>query len=177
MNYYYDVILNWNDTNIYNFYEWNDTDYLELVKKIPIFKVKHKTFIDIVCNNIKVTKDLLDLIKDRTLLSTKKILNNIEYACLITDNKNVYALEFNKEGYVISRSNLLIDDELSILEISYNLKDIDINYEILSPRNISNNLRQINDAKHLIALEINNLYQNLALRIFVLSYLKLNHHN
>ena len=47
MNYYYDIILNWNDL-AYAFFEWNETDYLELMKKIPLIKVKHKVFLDIV---------------------------------------------------------------------------------------------------------------------------------
>ena len=50
MNYYYDIILNWKEDKAYEFYEWNDFDYLELIKKIPLIKVKHKTFLDIVGN-------------------------------------------------------------------------------------------------------------------------------
>ncbi len=52
MNYYYDIILNWSEKGQYDFYEWNDTDYLELIKKIPFIKVKHKVFLDIAENNI-----------------------------------------------------------------------------------------------------------------------------
>ena len=160
MNYYYDVILNWNDTQAYDFYEWNDTDYLELIKKIPILKIKHKAFLDIASNQIKVNADLLEQIKDKTLLSSKKMLNKIDYACLITDNKNVYALEFNQDGYVLNRSKLLIDDEMGILEMAYSLKEFDIYYEIIEPLKSSSNVRQVNDAIHLITLEITNLYEN-----------------
>ncbi len=160
MNYYYDIILNWNEETAYNFYEWNDTDYLELIKKIPIFKVKHKTLIDILTNNIKVNLEFLNLIKDKTLLSGKNVLNKISYATLFTDNKNVIALEFNKDGYTTNRSKLLLDDELNILEISYNLKEYNLEYELISNLKETKELRQIREAKHLISLEINNLYQN-----------------
>ncbi len=159
MNYYYDVILNWNDDKIYDFYEWNDTDYLELIKKIPLYKVKHKTFLDIISNKVIVSLNFLEEIKFQTLLSSKKLVKKIEYACLITDNKNAYALEFNGEGHIISRSRLLVDDELNILEVAYNLKETDISYEIIEPIYASYNLRQINEAIHLITLELNNLYE------------------
>ena len=160
MNYYYDIILNWNEGQEYEFYEWNDTDYLELIKKIPLIKIKHKDFLNVLTNKIKVSKDFLEEIKDKTLLSTKKIVNKIEYACLITDGKNVLALEFNREGLVISRSKLLIDDELGILEFAYNLKDAIFIYEIVNPLEYNFDLRQEKDAKHLIELEIDNLYRN-----------------
>ena len=149
MNYYYDIILNWSENQEYEFYEWNDTDYLELIN-----------FVNVLTNKIKVSEDFLKEIKDKTLLNTKKVINKIEYACLITDGKNVLALEFNKEGLVISRSKLLVDDELGILEFAYNLKEIIFIYEIISPLEYNFYLRQEREAKHLILLEINNLYQN-----------------
>ncbi|MDE5539055.1 MAG: DUF3603 family protein [Bacilli bacterium] len=160
MNYYYDVILNWNEDTIYEFYEWNDTDYLELIKKIPLFKVHHNTLIDALSMNIKVWSEFLDLIKDKTLISGKNIINKIEYACLLTDNKNVLALEFNNKGEVINRSKLLVDDELNVLEASFNIKEYLLNYEVLNALPRVSTLRQELDAKRLITLEINSLYQN-----------------
>ena len=159
MNYYYDVILNWNEDNFYEFYEWNDNDYLELVKKIPIFKIKHKDFIDIITNDIKVDNEFLKLIYDKTLISTKNGYEKVMYACLFMDGKNVIALEFLDNGRVGNRSKLLVDDELNLLEMSYNLKEYDFKYEILSNFCIRRNLRQIEEAKKLILLEINNLYK------------------
>ncbi len=160
MNYYYDIILNWNEEESYNFYEWNDTDYLELIKKIPLFKVKHKIFLDLVSNNIQISSDFLELIKDKTLISTQNNFNKIPYACLFTDNKNVIALEFNSKGQTTSRSNLTIDDELNVLEISYALKDQFITYDIIKSLPKKTSMRQEKEAKKLITLEINNLYQN-----------------
>ncbi len=159
MNYYYDIILNWGENKAYDFYEWNDYDNLELLKKIPLIKLKHKTFIDLISNKIKVSSDFLDSIHDKTLVSDKKNIKRIEYACLFTDTKNVIALEFNKEGLTMNRSKLLIEDELNVLEIIYGMKDTDIKYEIIEKLQIDNTLRQISEAKKLILLEINHLYQ------------------
>ena len=160
MNYYYDIILNWKEDRAYDFYEWNDYDYLELIKKIPLIKIKHKIFLDFVTNNIKVEKSFLEMIKDKTLISDKKNFKKIEYAALFTDTKNVIAIEFNKEGLSIARSNLLVDDELNVLELIYGLKEANINYEVVSTISNDNTLRQVNEAKKLILLEMNNLYQN-----------------
>lgn len=160
MNFYYDIILNWSELNAYSFYEWNDTDYLELIKKIPIFKIKHQNFINICENKVKVDKEFLESIKDKTLISGKNIINKIDYAALFTDSKNVIALEFNQEGISISRSKLLIDDELNLLETLYNLKETNFNYEIIENLKTNKILRQECEAKRVIALEINNLYQN-----------------
>lgn len=160
MNYYYDCLLNWNEQEAYEFYEWNDYDYLELIKKIPLVKVKHKVLLDFIQNNVKVDKEFLEMIKDKTLVSDKKNFKRIEYASLFTDTKNVIALEFNEEGLSISRSNLLIDDDLNILEVIYGIKETTFNYEIIKKIEMNQTLRQEKEAKKLILLEINNLYQN-----------------
>ncbi len=160
MNYYYDIILNWNDSRAYEFYEWNDTDYLELIKKIPLFKIKHKAFIEILTHNIKLDKEIMDIIQDKTLLSGKNLVSKISYACLITDGKNVLALEFRDDGTSINRSKILIDDEINILEVTYNLKEYNFLYELLNELDMNNMLRQEREAKHLIMLEVNNLYKN-----------------
>ena len=160
MNYYYDIILNWSEDKAYDFYEWNDFDSLELIKKIPLFKIKHKAFLDIATNSIKVDQKFLELIADKTLVSDKKNFKRIEYACLFTDTKNVYALEFDKEGNSISRSKLLVDDELNVLECIYGMKETQLEYVVKENLKMGSTLRQIKEAKKLIVLEINNLYQN-----------------
>ena len=160
MNYYYDIILNWNEGEAYEFYEWNDYDYLELIKKIPLVKVKHKVLLDLICNDIKVEESFLEMIEGKTLVSDKKNFKKIEYACLFTDTKNVIALEFNGEGISISRSNLLIDDDLNVLEVIYGMKETNLNYEMLKKIEETQTLRQEREAKKLILLEINNLYNN-----------------
>lgn len=160
MNYYYDIILNWSESIPFSFYEWNDFDYLELIKKIPFIRVKHKNLIDIWSNNIKISSTILNNIKDKTLVSSKDTMCKIDYACLFTDNKNVIAIEFNEKGESINRSKLLIDDEMNALEVSYSLKEEEIEYEIIKKLEEEKGLRQISEAKRLISLEINNLYQN-----------------
>ena len=46
MNYVYDIVLNLSD-KLYNFYEWNSDDNVELYVKIPIIKVEEETIKDL----------------------------------------------------------------------------------------------------------------------------------
>lgn len=160
MNYYYNIILNWSEKTPYNFYEWNDTDYLELIKKIPFIKIKHKSLIDIMENNIKINNEFLNNIKDKTLVSGKNTIYKINYAVLFTDSKNIIAIEFNDNGESINRSKLLLEDEINALEVAYSLKEENIDFEIIKKIENNQTLRQESDAKRLITLELNNLYQN-----------------
>ena len=46
MNYYYDILLNFQDVYCM-FYEWDSTDSIDFVKKIPLFHVDNKVYKDI----------------------------------------------------------------------------------------------------------------------------------
>ncbi|MCM1052392.1 MAG: DUF3603 family protein [Ruminococcus sp.] len=160
MNYFYDIILNWNEEIFYDFYEWNDNDPLELIKKIPLFRVKPKVLNDLMTNKVMVNEEFLKQIKDKTLTGDKSIVNKIPYAALITDNKSAIALEFNDEGLSIMGSKLLLDDDLNVLEVAYNLREYPLEYKIIEEKHIDSGLRQEIEAKKIINLEIDNLYQN-----------------
>ena len=47
MDYYYDVLLNFQD-NYYMFYEWDEDDTIEYVKKIPLIHVDSKTILNMI---------------------------------------------------------------------------------------------------------------------------------
>ena len=53
MNYIYDILLNFNDI-YYDFYEWNISDNIEHIRKIPLFKISIKDMITIKNNYIKL---------------------------------------------------------------------------------------------------------------------------
>ena len=44
MNYIYDITLNLNKNNLYEFYEWREDDVPEFILKIPIYKIDKKLF-------------------------------------------------------------------------------------------------------------------------------------
>ena len=47
MNYIYDITLNFNKNNLYEFYEWKEEDDAEFILKIPMFKVSTEENVNI----------------------------------------------------------------------------------------------------------------------------------
>lgn len=158
MNYYYDLILNFAEENI-PFYEWDDNDNLEYIEKIPLFKITEKDMATLLENNIKVNNEFLENIKDKTRIKVAGVLNAIEYASIFTDAKSALALEFSKEGNVIARSNLMLEDDLNVIEMSFSLKNKNISYEVLEQIEVNHPLREITKMKHVIKNEITKLYE------------------
>ena len=115
MNYSYDVLINMNEDSLFSFYEWENYDPIELVKKIPIYRVSTKILRDFMLYDVQVTKEFLEENKDKTILKNSKLNKTIKYACLLCDTKNAVVIEFNDNGEVISRSSLLLEDEANII--------------------------------------------------------------
>ena len=120
MSFYYDIIVNFQDDN-YMFYEWEETDALEYIKKIPAFQVPIKVMRDLVDNNVVVSKEFLENIFNKTKL--KK--GTLEYAALFVSKNGAIVLEFASDGKSIARSYLQIADECHVLDTMYNLSDLE----------------------------------------------------
>lgn len=157
MDYFYDILINMNEDDIYNFYEWENYDIIEYIKKIPLFRVSTKTLIDFYSNYVQINEEFLINLLDKTVTKNSKLNKTIKYGCLLCDTKNVLVVEFNDCGEVISRSSLLLEDEANILEVIYNYKETNIRYVNLGNRNISQKLRQEKLIKKVIKLEFNTL--------------------
>jgi len=160
MEYCYDILINLNENSAYNFYEWEDYDPIELIKKIPIFRVDSKILKDFYLYNIKVSNDFLNTLIDKTILKNNKINKTLKYACLLCDTKNTLVVEFDEEGNLINRSTLLLEDDANIIEFIYNYKETKINYEKKDLINYKNILRQEEIIKKVIKTEINTLLAN-----------------
>ena len=157
MTYIYDVLLNFSDTErIVEFFEWNNNDSIDHIKRIPLIRISSNAFNELINNNIIVEKEFLDKIQDSTWMYKKT--KNIEYAVLITDLNKVIAFEFNKEGKIIAKSGLLLDEEEEIIEESYDLKEENLNYKIESK--INNNIfltREEQKKQKYLLLELDNI--------------------
>lgn len=154
MNYYYDIVLNFLEDN-YQFYEVLKDDTFDNIKKIPIIQVSNKQFKEISSNYIKVTKDFLKRIHNETTTDT----SSIAYATLIADKNSVIALEFSSDGTILARSQLSLNDELSILDIIYTVEIEELSYQILKPIIYNKTSRQEQIIKNLIHIEIETLYK------------------
>lgn len=159
MTYIYDVLLNFtDDERIIEFFEWDDKDYPEHIKRIPLLRVSTKTLYDLLNKKVKVNNDLLDKIKGETSLYKKS--TNLDYATLFSDLNKVIALEFNESGEVISKSSLLLDEEEDLIEEAVDLREEPITYKILSKNSKDYFLtRQEVKKKRYLLKEMDNLYE------------------
>lgn len=109
----------------YNFFEWNKRDNIVNVKKIPLFLVNNDTFKMFKYDNVTVSSDFINLIKDKTYTYSRIKIGNTS---LITNGKEVIAVLFNDKGELIKRSSLLLDEEEEVLNETSNdsIYNIDI---------------------------------------------------
>lgn len=154
MNYYYDLVLNFNET-AFMFYEWNENDVIELIKKIPLFSVNNKVLKDLIYNEIVVDKEFLNLIEDKCELKN----GTLKYVALFASKNGAIALEFNNDGKSISRSFLQVDDEIGVTEMLYTIPLFKFEYTLGQKIKINKNLRIEEDIKKFIELEIDSLYK------------------
>lgn len=133
MIYIYDILLNWTDDNkVYEFFEWEENDMIEHIKKMPLLKTEEKVLSDFLMSDVKVEDKFLKTIKNKSEIFCQKKTEIIEYACLFTDGKRVLAVEFDDSGRNIYRSYLLLDEEFEILDIGERLNIEQVSYQIIS---------------------------------------------
>ena len=113
MNFIYDIYLNLNMT-LYDFYDWNKTDKIIHIKKIPIFVISDKKLKAMITHDIKIDMNILNSIKDKT--ETWSINSRIKYCALFSSTDDIIAIEFDKTGKSIKKSFLCIDEANDILE-------------------------------------------------------------
>ena len=159
MIYIYDILVNFNN-KLYDFYDWKENDYLEHIRKIPIIKVKEKVLLDIINNKIKIKKELLNLIYNKTEVFSDIGIEKISYSLLVGTSTSVIALIFDKEGKLREYSSLLIDEEVEILEIIKTLKCYNFEYEIIEKITKVNLLREEESKIQNIIKELKNIKDN-----------------
>ena len=158
MNYIYDVVLCFNKYNLnISFYEWNNNDSFTYIEKIPIYRITDIGMNEISNHLIKIEKDLLSNIYNKTY-SRDGLIN---YSLLVTDMNRVVGLKFSEEGLLIEKSDLLIDEEDAVIE-ECTLLDLDIfNYELLDSYSDEMFLtRKEKYIKNSLIDELNYLYNN-----------------
>ena len=112
MNYIYDITLNFNKNNLYEFYEWKEEDDAEFILKIPMFKVSTEDIVNIKYGDIIVNKNFLKQIEDKTEVYAPNAVNIIRYACIFSSEESSIAVEFDASGLSYMKSNISIDEEV-----------------------------------------------------------------
>lgn len=118
MDYIYDIVLNFQD-RYYDFYEWYPSDRIINVKKIPIYKIFTKDYLNI--------KKYFVTIDKNTLPKQSKIL-------LLTNGIEVMGILLDNDGKVLKISSLLFDEADDILKDKDSIQIISIKYTILRKR-------------------------------------------
>lgn len=159
MTYIYDVLLNFtDDERIVEFFEWEEDDNPEHIKRIPLIRVSTKVLDDLLNKRVRVEKQFLDKIKGETSLYKKS--KDLEYATLISDLNKVIGLEFNENGEVISRSSLLLDEEEELLDECLDLREETITYKVLTKykKELFLTRQEIKKKRYLLK-EMDNIYK------------------
>ena len=134
MNFIYDILINFNDC-LYDFYEWNISDNVVHIRKIPLFKVSTKELEDIKNFNLKFEFKFLKKLENKTEKFTSRDVEKVLYASVFSDGKDVVAVKFNSKGINYQLSKLLIDEQEEVLEVVDSCNQDDIVYEKLNKKN------------------------------------------
>ena len=155
MVYIYDIVLNFND-ELLEFFEWEESDDIKYIKRVPLIRVNDTLINDILENNILFDDLLLDQIKDKTIYYDK----NNDYPVLLISNLDIaLAILIKDNGYKYSR--LLLAEEYEVLNIASKLSITKVDYSIINKKKINNNLtREERKIKNILLNEINYLYNS-----------------
>ncbi len=156
MHYYYDVLVNL-DTELWEFYEWEENDRLIPIKKIPLFRVLESDIRNFMKYEITVDPNWLSKMEEKTIFKNGKDKTN---CLLFSSTKNSIVLEFDLYGKVIGRSKLLVEDENNCNEVAMNMKEVEIPYEVREKRKQHHCLRQTLREKHFFEIELKTLKES-----------------
>lgn len=157
MNYIYDILLNYSNIP-YDFFEWNKSDNILHIRKIPLIKVSANTLKDIIDYEVKLDNSFLSYIKRKTEIFNNKNIRLLDYACLLSDGVNVLAIMVKNDRCF--KSKLLLDEEEEVLAISEKLDEQEILYTKLKKNsNIYYKTRKQLENEHKLRIEVNKLFR------------------
>ena len=121
MDYIYDIVLNFQN-EYYDFYEWKPTDKIINIKRIPIYRI--------------TTKDYLNIKNNDTTIEISSIPKT-NRTFLLTNGIEVMGIRMDNDGKVAKKSSLLFDENDEILEDKNHIKEINIKYKIDKKKKIN----------------------------------------
>ena len=133
----YDILVNFKN-KAYEFYEWEQTDAVNHVKKIPSFKVNDLTMYEFTNYDVSVSREFLEKIYDKTEVFYNRMIKKIPYACILFNDEFSLALVFDETGRIFGKSKLLFDESDDVVEKGKDLECYDILYNVTSKEKVSN---------------------------------------
>lgn len=157
MVYVYDIVLNLND-ELLEFFEWEDSDKIKYIKKVPLVKTDDTFIYNLINNNIKLEDNFIDSIKNKTVYYDNKEKN---YPIIIFANGDLAIALLIKDNKTFLYSRLLLDEEYEVMNIASRLSTTKMNYIVINKKDINNNLtREERRIKNVLLNEIKYLYNN-----------------
>lgn len=141
MDYIYDIVLNF-QPDYYDFYEWSTKDKIINVKRVPIYKISNRDYLNIKYNNCVIDK--------QSLSKQSKIF-------LLTSGIEIMGILIDNNGKVLKKSSLIFEESDDILEDRDEIKKIEIKYHITKKNDIIYESRATKEKKHYIRKYLNNL--------------------
>ena len=119
MHYFYDLLVNL-DEMAWEFYEWDKNDSILSLKKIPFLRVSEKDFQTLCMYEGSLEKNFAKDFLQKTLIK-----GNSQNASmiLVSSTNHCLVIEFNVDGHVLARSQLLVEDENNANEMAHSLKE------------------------------------------------------
>lgn len=159
MNYIYDVILNF-QKEYYDFYDWNKSDTIYHMRKIPIIKISSKQLLDIKNNVVKFYKDNLKYFNVKAERFKQNSITKIKYTIILGDEHEAIAIKLNKDGLVHLKSSLLPDEQEDVIEILKFQKETKLNYQIIKRARLNPfKTRFEAEHEHFIHQELDKIYK------------------
>lgn len=130
MTYIYDILLNFNN-NFFEFFEWEKSDTIYHIKKIPLYKVNSNFIDDILSKKIVLDSNIILEIINKCEYYERKSIKYLKYCCLFTDSYRVIGVLFNDDFLNYKVSDLLLDEAYDTMNISKKVDLTDIKYNII----------------------------------------------
>lgn len=173
MLYLHDVWVNWfegeeNGYNIAHFHEWRKDDKIELLDQVPLLYITEELFQYIENDMQDLPELLLNKIYKRGYLRKGQKRIALDYACIITEGKEVIVIDTLgyripiKKSRLIPRQEKIVFDmikETSVFTFSVPVDHYHKEYNILSmePRYIFGLTRRERQLKHVLMITLDQL--------------------
>lgn len=131
MIYVYDILVNFDDKYLLDFYEWTFQDEIENLKKVRLYHVTTDCLTNLLGNKVKVSESFLTEIYNTCEMYTKNNFKKIPYVALFSDGIRVLAMEFSQDGFSRCRSKLILEEEEEVLDVIGSVEIYNFDYETL----------------------------------------------
>lgn len=133
MLYLYDVWVNWFEGeekgyNVCHFHEWRKEDNIQILDQVPFLYITDQLYNYIENNLSPLPNRQLEVIHKRAYIRKGQRREPIEYACIVSDGKNVLAIDTVGYETPLKKSRLIPRQEKQALELLKRAKQFNFSF-------------------------------------------------